>query len=193
MTLASSPASSLASPLAAATSFQRFALGLAAVAWAVALPWAADAREPAPSLGLPPGIVLPPSTGVVPPAPPWDGQAFRGGVVSVSHPLAAKAGADVLARGGNAIDAAAAIQFVLNVVEPQFSGIGGGGFMMIHLAQKDKTFAIDGREKAPAAATPTQFVLTGVRASQRFELASTSGLAVGVPGTLAAVDAALRS
>ena len=193
MTPASSPASSLASPLAAATSFQRFGLGLAAVAWAVALPWAADAREPAPSLGLPPGIVLPPSTEVVPPAPPWDGQAFKGGVVSVSHPLAAKAGADVLARGGNAIDAAAAIQFVLNVVEPQFSGIGGGGFMMIHLAKKDKTFAIDGREKAPAAATPTQFVLTGVRASQRFELASTSGLAVGVPGTLAAVDAALRS
>ena len=193
MTRISSPASSLASPLAAATSSRRFGLGLAAVVWAVALPWAADAREPAPSLGLPPGITLPPTIEMVPPAPPWDGQAFKGGVVSVSHPLAAKAGADVLARGGNAIDAAAAIQFVLNVVEPQFSGIGGGGFMMIHLAKKDKTFAIDGREKAPAAATPTQFVLSGVPAVQRFTLASTSGLAVGVPGTLAAVDAALRS
>ncbi len=159
---------------------------------AVALPLGLAAREPQRSLGLPPGITLPPTSEAVPPAPAWDGQAYRGGVVSVSHPLAAKAGADVLARGGNAIDAAAAVQFVLNVVEPQFSGIGGGGFMMIHLARGNKTFAIDGREKAPAAATPTQFVLTGVPAANRFTIASTSGLAVGVPGTLAAVDAALR-
>ena len=180
-------------PPRTATLHQRCGLSLAAVVLAAALPGNALAREPAKSLGLPPGLTLPPTTEAVPPAPPWDGQAYKGGVVSVSHPLAAKAGADVLARGGNAIDAAAAIQFVLNVVEPQFSGIGGGGFMMIHLAQKDKTFAIDGREKAPAAATPTQFVLTGVPAAQRFTIASTSGLAVGVPGTLAAVDAALRS
>jgi gamma-glutamyltranspeptidase / glutathione hydrolase len=168
-------------------------LAVAAVALAAALPWQAFARDPEPSLGLAPGIALPPTLEAVPPAPPWEGQAYKGGVVSVSHPLAAQAGADVLARGGNAVDAAAAIQFVLNVVEPQFSGIGGGGFMMIHLAKKEQTFAIDGREKAPAAATPTQFVLTGVPAAQRFTLASTSGLAVGVPGTLAAVDAALRS
>jgi gamma-glutamyltranspeptidase / glutathione hydrolase len=175
------------------TSLQRCGLGLSAVALAALLSITAHAREPVRSLGLPPGITLPPTTEMVPPAPPWDGQAFKGGVVSVSHPLAAKAGADVLARGGNAVDAAAAIQFVLNVVEPQFSGIGGGGFMMIHLARRNKTFAIDGREKAPAAATPTQFVLTGVTPAQRFVLASTSGLSVGVPGTLAAVDAALRN
>ncbi len=142
--------------------------------------------------GTPPGIVLPPTAEVVPPAPAWDGVAYKGGVVAVSHPLAAKAGADVLARGGNAVDAAAAIQFMLNVVEPQFSGIGGGGFMMVHLARHDRTFAIDAREKAPAAATPTQFLLTGVPAAQLFTVASTSGLAVGVPGTLAAVDTALR-
>ena len=141
--------------------------------------------------GTPPGIVLPPTSETVPPPPDWDGVAFRHGVVSVSHPLAAQAGADVLRRGGNAVDAAAAIQFMLNVVEPQFSGIGGGGFMMVHLAH-GRTFAIDGREKAPAAATPTQFVLTDVPAAQRFAIASTSGLAVGVPGTLAAVDTALR-
>ncbi len=152
------------------------------------------ARGPVPSLGLPPGVTLPPPAGeAAPPPPAWDGQAYRGGVVSVSHPLAAKAGADVLARGGNAIDAAAAIQFVLNVVEPQFSGIGGGGFIMVHLARGNKNFAIDGREKAPSAATPTQFVLSGVPAAQRFTVASTSGLAVGVPGTLAAVDVALRN
>jgi gamma-glutamyltranspeptidase / glutathione hydrolase len=175
------------------TSFRCFSLGLSAVALAALLSVSAHAREPVRSLGLPPGVTLPTTTETVPPAPPWDGQAFKGGVVSVSHPLAAKAGADVLARGGNAVDAAAAIQFVLNVVEPQFSGIGGGGFMMIHLAHRNKTFAIDGREKAPAAATPTQFVLSGVTPAQRFTLASTSGLAVGVPGTLAAVDAALRN
>ncbi len=142
--------------------------------------------------GTPPGIVLSPSVEVLPPAPAWDGVAYKGGVVSVSHPLAAQAGADVLARGGNAVDAAAAIQFMLNVVEPQFSGIGGGGFMMVHLARHNRSFAIDAREKAPAAATPTQFLLTGVPAAQLFTVASTSGLAVGVPGTLAALDMALK-
>lgn len=174
----------------------RLALGLALAAFSAscALPVAAHPPQhgaPLRTPGTPPGIVLPPSDEPVPP-PAWDGVAWRGGVVSVSHPLAAKAGADVLARGGNAIDAAAAIQFMLNVVEPQFSGIGGGGFMMIHLARHGRTFAIDGREKAPAAATPTQFVLTGVPAAQRFTIASTSGLAVGVPGTLAVIDHALR-
>ena len=162
------------------------------VALAAAGSWAAFAHDSIQTPGTPPGIVLPPATEAVPPAPAWDGVAYKGGVVSVSHPLAAQAGADVLARGGNAIDAAAAIQFMLNVVEPQFSGIGGGGFMMVHLARHQRTFAIDAREKAPAAATPTQFVLTGVAPADRFTIASTSGLAVGVPGTLAALDTALR-
>ena len=120
------------------------------------------------------------------------GKGFRDGVVSVSHPLAAEAGARVLERGGNAIDAAAAVQFVLNVVEPQFSGIGGGGFMMVHLARHDHTFAIDGRERAPAAASPRMFLFTGVPAANLFGLASTSGIAVGVPGTLAVLDTALK-
>ena len=124
--------------------------------------------------------------------PSWAGKAAHQGVVSVSHPLAAEAGARALERGGNAVDAAAAIQFVLNVVEPQFSGIGGGGFMMIHLASSGETAVIDSRERAPAAATPTMFVLTDVPAAQRFTIASTSGLAVGVPGTLMGVDTALR-
>src|SRR5436853_6312202 len=83
----------------------------------------------------------------VPPGP-----GFRGGVVAVSHPLAAEAGARMLRSGGNAIDAAAAIQFALNVVEPEFSGIGGGGLMMVHPAQgQASTFVVEGRANAPAS------------------------------------------
>ena len=173
----------LATPLAALRAMTA-ALGIALAG----LP-AAALQPPERTPGTPPGLALPPS-GVA--APAWDGVAFHGGLVSASHPLAAQAGAEVLARGGNAIDAAAAVQFMLNVVEPQFSGIGGGAFLMIHLARHGETFAIDGRETAPAAAAPTQFVLSGVSAADRFAIASTSGLAVGVPGTVAAFDLALK-
>src|SRR6266850_1447388 len=122
----------------------------------------------------------------VPPGP-----GFRGGVVAVSHPLAAEAGARMLRSGGNAIDAAAAIQFALNVVEPEFSGIGGGGFMMVHLAKgRGQTFAIEGREKAPATADTTLFINPN-GTNQGFTAASTSGQAVGVPGTLKIVTTAL--
>ena len=110
----------------------------------------------------------------------------RGGVVTTSEPAAAQVGADILRKGGNAFDAAAAVQFALNVVEPQSSGVGGGGFMMIHLAKEKSTFVIDCRESAPAAATPDMF------ASQpSFAVRSTSGYAVGLPGTLLCVTTAL--
>ena len=109
----------------------------------------------------------------------------RGGVVTTSEPAAAQVGADILRKGGNAFDAAAAVQFALNVVEPQSSGVGGGGFMMIHLAKEKSTFVIDCRESAPAAATPDMF------ASQpSFAVRSTSGYAVGLPGTLLCVTTA---
>lgn len=123
-----------------------------------------------------------PATGVSLPAtaqgqpPVWSGPAFRQGVVAVANPYAAEAGARILERGGNAIDAAVAIAYALNVVEPQSAGIGGGGFMMIHLAGSGQTFAIDSREKAPAGATPAMFQ------GKPFGNASTSGLSVGVPG-----------
>ena len=96
--------------------------------------------------------------------------------MSVANPYGAEAGAQILEQGGNAIDAAVAIAYALNVVEPQSAGIGGGGFMMIHLAKTGDTFTIDSREKAPAGATPTMFQGKG------FTPASTSGMAVGVPG-----------
>lgn len=112
------------------------------------------------------------------------------GVVSASHPAAAAAGARMLAAGGNAVDAAVAVQFALNVVEPQSSGIGGGGFMMIHLAKTGETVIVDSRERAPVAARADQFAPDGL--PMPFELASTSGLAVGVPGTLRGLDTALK-
>ena len=116
--------------------------------------------------------------------------ALPDGVVAVSHPAAAAAGARMLAAGGNAIDAAAAVQFALNVVEPQSSGIGGGGFMLIHLAKTRETFIVDSRERAPAQASADMFAPEGL--AMEFPLASTSGLAVGVPGTVRGVDTALR-
>src|SRR6058998_692993 len=139
-------------------------------------------------LSFPPAWASHETSGLaVPPGP-----GFRGGVVAVSHPLAAEAGARMLRNGGNAIDAAAAIQFALNVVEPEFSGIGGGGFMMVHLAKgQGSTFAIEGRERAPASADTTLFTNPD-GSNQGFTPASTSGQAVGVPGTLKVVTTALQ-
>jgi len=110
----------------------------------------------------------------------------RNGVVAVSHPLGAEAGRAMLAAGGNAVDAAAAILFALNVVEPQFLGIGGGGFMMIHLARTGETLVVDSREKAPAAATPDMLA-----SFTDFATPSTSGVSVGVPGAVRGIALAL--
>jgi gamma-glutamyltranspeptidase/glutathione hydrolase len=110
----------------------------------------------------------------------------RASVVAVSHPLAAGAGARILEQGGNAVDAAAAVLFALNVVEPQSSGIGGGGFMMIHLAETNETAVLDSREQAPAAATPDMF------GDLTFADASTSGISVGVPGPVRGISTALE-
>lgn len=113
------------------------------------------------------------------------------GMVSTAHPLASLVGARVLASGGNAVDAAVATQFALNVVEPQMSGIGGGGFMMIYLAKEGKVVTIDCREQAPAGATPQMFLDESGRPLP-FEVALQSGHAVGVPGTLKGLATALE-
>ena len=81
----------------------------------------------------------------------------RGPIVSAANPLAAEAGMAVLRRGGSAVDAAVAVQAVLGLVEPQSSGLGGGAFLMHYDAATGAVTAFDGRETAPAAATPELF------------------------------------
>ena len=115
----------------------------------------------------------------------------RGGVVTTSEPNAARAGAEILRAGGNAIDAAAAVAFALNVVEPQSAGIGGGGFMVIYLAKEKRTVTVDSRESAPDAATPDMFVPFTQSGGGGFGEASTSGISVGVPGMVRGVALAL--
>jgi gamma-glutamyltranspeptidase / glutathione hydrolase len=121
---------------------------------------------------------------------PRDQAGFTQGMVVTSEREPAEAAAVVLERGGNAIDAAAVAQFMLNVVEPQSSGIGGGGFMMIYLAESGETLVVDSRESAPAAAQPSMFLDTSGEPTS-YALASTSGYAVGVPGTLRGIEVSL--
>ena len=113
----------------------------------------------------------------------------RGGVVTTSEPAAAVVGAEILRKGGNAIDAASAVAFALNVLEPQSSGIGGGGFMMIHLADEGKTFVIDSRETTPATGSPDMF-LDSDGNPFGFSIRSTSGIGVGVPGMVRGIELA---
>ncbi|TCP30905.1 gamma-glutamyltransferase 1 [Scopulibacillus darangshiensis] len=111
------------------------------------------------------------------------------GMVATAHPEATKIGADVLRHGGNAVDAAIAIQFALNVSEPMMSGIGGGGFMMVYDAKKDKTTIIDSREKASAGSKPDMFLDKDGKPIP-FDERVMMGDAVGVPGTLKGLETA---
>ncbi|WP_060206548.1 gamma-glutamyltransferase [Sporosarcina koreensis] len=113
------------------------------------------------------------------------------GMVTTAHPLASQIGAEVLKNGGNAIDAAVAIQFALNVTEPMMSGIGGGGFLMYYDAEADETLILNSRERAPAGATPDMFLSENGEPIPFAERAS-GGKAVGVPGTLKGLEAALE-
>jgi gamma-glutamyltranspeptidase/glutathione hydrolase len=94
-----------------------------------------------------------------------------------AHPDASQAGLSVLQQGGNAADAAIAMQWVLSVVEPQSSGIGGGGFAVVWA--RGKAWAFDGRETAPGGATPDLFIEDG--APMSFERARADARSVGVP------------
>jgi gamma-glutamyltranspeptidase/glutathione hydrolase len=108
------------------------------------------------------------------------------GFVIAANPLAARAGMEVLERGGSAVDAAIAVQAMLSLVEPQSSGIGGGAFMNYYDAATRKLTIYDGRETAPAQATPGMF-LDSAGNPLPFDQAVVSGRATGVPGALAAL------
>src|SRR5919204_1321098 len=108
-----------------------------------------------------------------------------GGAVASVDPDATRAGIEVLHEGGNAVDAAIAANAVLGVTEPLVAGIGGGGFMVVYLAREHRVIAIDGRETAPQSFPPNAFIdpATG-QPIPFFPQRVTSGMAVGVPGTL---------
>lgn len=105
-------------------------------------------------------------------------------MVAAAHPLATDAGYAILRQGGSAVDAAIAVQLVLGLVEPQNSGLGGGGFMLVHDAKRHKLIAYDGRETAPAAAKPDRFIDADGK-PLAFYAAVIGGKSVGVPGTVA--------
>lgn len=103
------------------------------------------------------------------------------GAVAAAHPLAAEAGASILRRGGNAVDAAVAAAFALNVVEPQSSGIGGGGFALVYTARDRQVHAIDFREVGPAKARPDMYIVDG---QPRQDLADAGALSVAAPAAV---------
>ena len=111
-------------------------------------------------------------------------------MVAAAHPLAAGAGLAILREGGAAIDAAVAVQMVLTLVEPQSSGIGGDALILHWDAAERRIVAVDGRETAPAAVTPALFLRNGDPMSMSDAIVG--GRAVGVPGTVAALEAAHR-
>ena len=117
----------------------------------------------------------------------------RSFMVVAANPLATKAGCEVLKKGGSAVDAAIATQMVLNLVEPQSSGIGGGAFMLHYDRATGAVTAYDGRETAPAAATENY--LRWISATQQtapLPNARASGRSIGTPGVLHMLDAAHR-
>src|SRR5262245_54093468 len=119
-------------------------------------------------LALPAVAGAAPAASAAPAAPP-DGAApvppFRAAHAAVAsdHPLASTAGLAVLKAGGNAADAACATALALGVVHPDGSGIGGGGFALVYVAKEKKVYALDFRERAPAALMPAAFLKDGKR------------------------------
>ncbi|MCS4539884.1 MAG: gamma-glutamyltransferase [Thaumarchaeota archaeon] len=116
----------------------------------------------------------------------------RSGVVASAHRLASEAGLKVLKRGGNAVDAVVATALSLGVVAPAFSGVGGGGFMLVHLGKQGKTLYIDYRETAPAKATRDMFKADAD--GEAVNLENSMGYrAVGVPGSIAGLTHAIEN
>ena len=122
----------------------------------------------------------------------WPHEAVRGakGMVATDEELGSKAGVEILKRGGNAVDAAVAVAFALAVVEPAAGNIGGGGFMLVRLADGRTNF-LDYREVAPAKATRNMYIKPNGKLDEE---ASVIGYqSVAVPGTVAGLELALKT
>ncbi len=110
-------------------------------------------------------------------------------MVVAANPIAAEAGRDILRAGGGAVDAAIATQLVLNLVEPQSSGIGGGGFLLYYSPKTGAVDSFEGRERAPASAHPKMFLGPDGKARDFSDVVA-GGLSVGVPGVLRLMELA---
>ena len=128
--------------------------------------------------------VQPEKTFAITPKPEATGAHY---MVAAAHPRAVEAGEAVLRAGGTAADALVAVQLVLNLVEPQSSGIGGGAFLVYWDAKTKRLTTLDGREKAPAAATPDYWIGADGKPVGWWD-AVIGGRSVGVPGTLKLLD-----
>lgn len=110
-------------------------------------------------------------------------------MIAAASPYAAEAGREMLRAGGSAVDAGIAAQLVLTLVEPESSGIGGGAFMLLYDPKTKKTISFDGRETAPASATPGMFLDANGKPRAHFDPIP-GGLSTGVPGVIAMFDMA---
>ena len=183
--------------MTAAASIRGIELGRFALVVALALLAACaeyDLEPPKQAAPVPP--VAAPSPPPPPPAPPKlraPASVFPASryVAAASHPLATEAARDILKAGGTAADAVIAAALVMGVVEPQSSGIGGGGFLLYYDADKKTLAAYDGRETAPESAKPEMFLDAG--RPMPFGFAARGGKPVGVPGLVRLLEAAHKA
>jgi len=150
---------------------------LAAMVWCLAALAPVGAQEPATA----------PSS--VPPPLRIEAVTARNGMVVAQEKRASRIGIEILEKGGNAVDAAVAVGFALAVTLPKAGNLGGGGFMLVHLAQPNEDLAIDYREAAPRDTPPDVFLDPNGAADPK--KSRESGLGVGVPGTVAGLAVAL--
>src|SRR4051812_40742971 len=153
-------------------------------AFTVALTLAIICCEPSHAQDSRRGLYTPPAAGTFRPV------FAEHGMVVAQEKLAAQIGADILRQGGNAVDAAVATGFAMAVTYPRAGNIGGGGFMIIHSADRNEDIAIDYRETAPAATTRDIFL--GADGKPDIAKSRDSALAIGVPGTVAGLALALE-